>query len=280
MLGQMFNEMYNREPGKPSLWIAPAAVLLGLAAGIFGTLLVEIVGSAFGSSLANPSPAVELVADLVFDLGFVGAALYFSVLRGWGNHAEFGYKRIPLRLGVIGVAIAGVSYYVVTYLYGVLVSVHGTDKLPSELKVTHSTAAAIGAALFVCVAAPICEEFFFRGFLFGVLRRMPLRAFGRDLGPLAAAVVVGLLFGLAHTGSANPEYLIPLGFLGFVLCMLRWRTGSLYPCMALHSLNNSVAMGVNGCGWGAGLVLALVVASLVVVGLLTWPLSARRAAVS
>jgi uncharacterized protein len=272
----VLSDIYKRGEGEPSLWIAPAAVVLGLAAAIFATLLVEIVGSAFGSSLNHPTPAVNLIADLCFDLSFVGAALYFVVLRGWMNRADFGYRRIPLRTGVIGLLLAGVSYYVVTYVYGVIVSVHGSDKLPSELHVNSSTAAAIGAAAFVCVVAPICEEFFFRGFLFGVLRRIPVHAFGRDAGPVVAALIVGLLFGLAHSGSAHPVYLIPLGFLGFVLCMLRWRTGSLYPCMALHSLNNSIAMGVNELGWGAGLVVALAVASLLVVGLLTLPLSTAR----
>jgi membrane protease YdiL (CAAX protease family) len=270
----------KRDDGAPGLWIAPASVLLGLAGGIFGTLLVEIVGSAFGSSLNHPSPAVELIADLVFDLSFVSAALYFVLLRGWTGRSEFGYRRIPVRTGVGAVLLAGASYYVLTYVYGVIVSVHGSDKLPSELGVTRSTAAAVGAAVFVCVAAPICEEFFFRGFLFGVLRRMRVRAFGREAGPIIAALIVGLLFGLAHLGSANAVYLVPLGFLGFVLCMVRWRTGSLYPCMALHSLNNSVAMGVNELGWGGGLVIALAVASLLVVGLLTWPLSRRPAAIT
>ncbi len=276
----MLSDRNDGDEGSPGLWIAPASVLLGLAGGIFGTLLVEIVGSAFGSSLSHPSPAVELVADLVFDLSFVSAALYFVFLRGWMGRSEFGYRRIPVRSAVGAVLLAGASYYVLTYVYGVIVSVHGSDKLPSELGVTRSTAAAVGAALFVCVAAPICEEFFFRGFLFGVLRRMHVRALGREVGPIIAALIVGLLFGLAHLGSANAVYLVPLGFLGFVLCMVRWRTGSLYPCMALHSLNNSIAMGVNELGWGAGLVITLAVASLLVVGLLTLPLSRRDTAIS
>jgi membrane protease YdiL (CAAX protease family) len=277
----VLTDLYKRDgDGQPSLWIAPAAVVLGLAGGIFVTLLIEIAGSAFGASLNHPPPAVELLADLFFDLSFVAAALYFVVLRGWMGRSEFGYKRIPLRAGVVAVVLAGVAYYAVTYVYGLLVTVHGSDKLPSELGVTHSTAAAIGAAVFVCVAAPICEEFFFRGFLFGVLRRMRVRAFGREIGPVVAALIVGLLFGLAHFDSAHAVYLVPLGFLGFVLCMVRWRTDSLYPCMALHSLNNSIAMGVNELGWGAGLVVALAVASLLVVGLLTLPLSAHRTTAS
>ena len=64
-------------------------------------------------------------------------------------------------------------------------------------------------------------------------------------------MIVGILFGLAHTGSANPEYLVPLGFLGFVLCLVRWRTRSIYPGMALHSANNSLALAVQ-LHWSLG----------------------------
>jgi membrane protease YdiL (CAAX protease family) len=131
-----------------------------------------------------------------------------------------------------------------------------------------STVALVAAAVFVCVIAPIAEEFFFRGFLFEVLRRWR--------GPWIAAVIVGLLFGLAHTGSASSQYLIPLGLLGFVLCLVRWRTGSLYPCIALHSLNNSLALGVNQLHWNVLEILGLMAASFAVVGALTVPLAAPR----
>jgi hypothetical protein len=93
-----------------------------------------------------------------------------------------------------------------------------------------------------------------------------------------AAVIVGILFGFAHLGSAPLEYLVPLGFLGFVLCLVRWRTGSLYPCMALHSANNALALGVNQEHWSAGAIVALAVGSLLVIGTLTGPLARFRAA--
>src|SRR2546430_4086114 len=43
-------------------------------------------------------------------------------------------------------------------------------------------------------SAPIAEEFFFRGFVFGALRRWHFTVLGRDLGTWAAAVVTGALF--------------------------------------------------------------------------------------
>jgi membrane protease YdiL (CAAX protease family) len=69
---------------------------------------------------------------------------------------------------------------------------------------------------------------------------------------------------------------VPLGFLGFVLCIMRWKTRSLYPCMALHSFNNSLALGVNELHWSALGILGLMVASLLVIAAITGPLAAPR----
>jgi uncharacterized protein len=163
----------------------------------------------------------------------------------------------------------------VTAVYASLIKLHGNDKLPSELGVGKSTAALVAAAVFVCVIAPIAEEFFFRGFFFGALRRWRIVIGGRDLGTWAAAVVTGILFGLAHTGSASSQYLIPLGFLGFVLCLVRWRTASLYPCMALHSINNSLALGINQLHWNAAEIVGLIAASIAVIAAITGPLASN-----
>ena len=59
-----------------------------------------------------------------------------------------------------------------------------------------------------------------------------------------AAIITGLVFGAIHAGSAPAGFLCRSPFFGFVLCLLYWRTGSLYPCIALHALNNSLAFGV------------------------------------
>jgi membrane protease YdiL (CAAX protease family) len=260
------------------LWIAPAAVLLGLAAGIFSTLLIEIAGSALGSPLAHPTPAVNLCATYAFDLSFVGAALYLALVQGRLSLADLGYRLVSWRLALSAVAIAGIAYYLASSLYASLFALHGNEKLPNELGATRSTAALVATAVFVCAVAPMAEEFFFRGFLFGVLRRLPIRAGRIDLGPWAAAVIVGLLFGGAHAGSAPAKYLVPLGLLGFVLCLVRWRTGSLYPCMALHSLNNSLALGVNQLNWGAGEIILLMAGSLIAIGVVTFPLARIRLA--
>lgn len=259
-------------------WMAPAAAILAFALGLFAASIVSAIGGTSGTNASNPTPAVALIGSVVFDLSLVVAAVYFARLRGPLRASDFGYRRVSLRLAVGAFVGAGVIYYVVTALYATLIRLHGTEKLPSELGVGKSTAALIGAAVFVCVVAPICEETFFRGFFFGALRRWRITVAGRDLGTLLAAIATGIVFGLAHVGSAPAKYLVPLAFLGFMLCLVRWRTRSLYPCIALHSVNNSLALGINELHWQAGEVFALIAGSLLVIAALTGPLSVRRTA--
>jgi membrane protease YdiL (CAAX protease family) len=257
------------------LWTAPAGLLLGFMFGSLGTLVVDIIAAAGGGSVSHPGPAASIIGDIVFDLGFVAGAVWLASWRRRAPAAAFGFRPTPLRRAVLAVLLAAAAYYLLTAVYSSLLGLHGTDRLPSELGVTHSSAALVAASIFVCVIAPMAEEFFFRGFLFGTLRRLPLRLAGHDLGPWVAAVIVGVLFGLAHTGSASSQYLVPLGFLGFVLCLLRWRTGSLYPCMALHSANNALALGVNQLGATLPEIIGLVLGAWLSIGLVTGPLARR-----
>lgn len=253
-------------------WTAPAAIAAGFGIWLVLGIFVGIGAKAGGSSLSHPSPAVSLLGNLLSDASFVVAALYFARIGGRPRPSAFGYRRVGWWTGIGVVFAAGVGYYVITALYASLLHLHGSEKLPKELGAGKSTAALVAATIFVCVVAPVAEEFFFRGFIFGALRRMRIELLGRGLGTLLAAVLTGILFGLAHTGSASSRYLIPLGIFGFILCLVRWSTRSLYPCMALHSINNALALGVSE-SWTAGEIVALAFASLMVIAALTGPLA-------
>ena len=88
----------------------------------------------------------------------------------------------------------------------------------------------IYATLFAAVfIAPFCEEVFFRGFVFPGLRRAM---------PVGWAIVLSsLLFAVAH---ADPGSFAVLFIIGIALAFLRWRTGSIWPGMILHMLNNGI----------------------------------------
>ena len=88
------------------------------------------------------------------------------------------------------------------------------------------------ATLIVSVlVAPFCEEVFFRGFVFtGLLR-------GLSLG--WAVVLSALIFAVAH---ADPGSFAVLFIIGLALAFLRWHTGSIWPGILLHLLNNGIGV--------------------------------------
>jgi CAAX protease family protein len=267
------------DPPPWPLWVVPASIALGFVGGQVGIILVDVVGSIAGASISHPTPAMTIAGSIVFDLGFLGAAIWLAAVSGRGRLADFGFRRVSWRAAISSVLAAAVGYYVLTAAYSTVFNLTGTDKLPSEFGAGRSSWALVGTAGFVCAVAPMAEEIFFRGFFFGSLRRLHVPLGGRELGPWIAAVVTGILFGLAHFDSAQPEFLIPLGFLGFVLCLVRWRTGSLYPGMAMHSANNALALGVQ-LHWSVAGIVALIVASWALIAAVVAPLGARTPALT
>jgi membrane protease YdiL (CAAX protease family) len=88
----------------------------------------------------------------------------------------------------------------------------------------------IATLLVAVLVAPICEEIFFRGFVFpGLARGMPL---------WGAIVASAVLFGVAHADLGS---LVVLYIIGVVLAVVRWRTHSLWPGVVVHTLNNTIA---------------------------------------
>ena len=95
--------------------------------------------------------------------------------------------------------------------------------------------------LATCVAAPIFEELFFRGFLFP--------AFAGRFGPVAAMIISGSLFGVAHVFVVPLRMTVPLGVMGIALAWLLQQTKSLVPGMAVHGFVNALGAGVSA-GFG------------------------------
>ncbi len=229
-------------------WTAWVALVVAFAFALFGAIVVGVVGAVFGASLDDPPPAVNIVATVVQDGAFIGAAVLMAGRAGRVLPAQFGFARTRFWPAVGWMALAYVGYGLLSQVWAQLVDVHAEDKLPSSLGADESTVALVAVCVLVTVIAPLAEETFFRGYFFGALRNWR--------GPWPAAVVTGAVFGAIHVGSAPAVFLLPLGILGFMLCIVRWKTGSLLPCIALHAINNALAFGVTQ-HWTAGQTLLL-----------------------
>ena len=85
--------------------------------------------------------------------------------------------------------------------------------------------------MVVAVAPAVCEELFFRGFLLGTFR-------GKWSKPVAL-VLVSVLFGLYH--MSLPKF-FTTGLLGAANGFALLMSGSIYPAMAMHFLNNTISV--------------------------------------
>lgn len=242
-------------------WTAPAALVAGLVLAAIGGLVVDIPALALGVkvSASHVPPGLVIADTTVQDVAFVGAALFFAQLGGRALSAwQFGLRPARLRRAVLSVLLAGVAFLIFLAVWSALVHV-GKEKLLETLGTRQSAVLLVLSALLTCVLAPICEEFLFRGFIFTALRNW------RGLWP--AAVITGVVFGAVHAGSAPAADLVPLAALGFLLCLVYSYTGSLYPCIALHSLNNSIAF-ASLEEWSVGSGVLLLLGALALIALL------------
>jgi uncharacterized protein len=229
-------------------WTAPVAFVVAIALALVGAVLVGAIGAIAGASLDDPPPAVTLVATVLQDAAFVAAAVLLASRAGRPRPAEFGLRRTRLRAAIGWMALAFFGYLALSALWALLLNLDEQQDLPKELGADESTVALVAVCVIVTVLAPLAEELFFRGYFFGALRNWR--------GPWPAALITGVVFGAVHASSAPVGFLLPLALLGFLLCIVRWRTASLLPCIALHAINNAIAFGVTQ-EWGGGAIVLL-----------------------
>jgi membrane protease YdiL (CAAX protease family) len=243
-------------------WTPFAGLLLTLVIAIAGATVIAVIAELGGADISsgNTPPGVTIGGTLVQDAALVLSAIIFARVTGGRPTArQFGLVPTSVWRALGWMLAAGIAFTFFSNVYGQLFHITEQDNLPKELGANDSTLNLVLVGFLVCLVAPVCEELFFRGFCFTALRRW--------LGLGGGAVATGVIFGLVHAGSADAVFLPPLALLGFLLCLLYHRTGSLLPCMALHALNNALALSVTQHFSPAGTV-ALMIASPVAVATL------------
>ncbi|KQV47179.1 hypothetical protein ASC95_23600 [Pelomonas sp. Root1217] len=203
---------------------------------------------------ARASAADGLIAAMVFLIGQIGiAAVWLAIgpkATGAALLASFvgsgaitygllrlvywrtGTQRLPRVLGpearapatwrigaVMGVAAAGLGLVYVVMLQHL-------DLLPA-----HGPKLRLWLLALCVVAAPVFEEFIFRGLIFGGLRR--------SMRLLPAAAASAAVFAIVHP----PASIIPVFFLGLCAAMAYERSRSLAAPMLTHAIYNAVVVG-------------------------------------
>jgi membrane protease YdiL (CAAX protease family) len=248
-------------------WYAGVGFLVAL---ISTLVIVGILAAATDADPDNPDPAFTAVATFLQGLIFIGTAVLFASFTRKPRPEHFGLRPTRFWPAVAWAGLGMLSFYLLVLLYTVIVQPDAEQSVAQDLGADQGTFGMIAAGFMVICLAPFAEEFFFRGFFYRALRSR--------WSVLGAAAIDGLLFGVIHYDFSGADALLilpPLGVLGFIFCLVYERTGSIYPTIAMHALNNAIAFGVtveNGS-------VSLVLGPLMLLACATIP-RAQRAAVA
>ncbi len=227
-------------------WFGPLGFLAGA---ITGFITAGIMWAILGVDDPTDSAGAIVAGTVLLDGSLVGAALLFASFvrrpRAW----HFGLRRTRFWPAVGWAALGILTFYVFAAIYTVVVDPNVEQSVAEDLGADDSSFGLIAAGFMIICVAPFAEEFFFRGFFYGALRT--------KFSIAVAAVIDGVLFGLIHFEGGEDGLLIvpPLAVLGVVFCLVYERTRSLYPVIALHSINNSIAYAAQADGGAVAAVL-------------------------
>lgn len=172
--------------------------------------------------------AINLVAVIL------GGSLLLAARNRIRPGRDMGFRwpgPVPVLLGIPG-ALAGMvlalgAFRLVSLVYPVAsaeLEAFARALMPGEMSRAQ-------AALFLCVLPALCEETAFRGLLLGTLSRTGSRA--------GALLVSAFFFSLFHFSWFR---LVPTAVLGILLGLAALLSGSIYPAMLWHALNNAVVL--------------------------------------
>ena len=186
-------------------------------------------------SLARPSGDALTFFVLAQDSIMLVALWRFSLARyhvGWDALGLRGFDaRAAFKLGAQLFALA----YAIRFCYVAFMFALGVKLAPQDVVARLDTTGMSALLTFfaVTVFAPVVEELFFRGFIYGGLRG---RIGATNIG---ATIVSALIFTALHS---TLDQFISILVLGLFLAWLYEKTGSLIPGIVFHGVNNAIAL--------------------------------------
>ncbi|MEQ3551393.1 CPBP family intramembrane glutamic endopeptidase [Pseudonocardia nematodicida] len=165
--------------------------------------------------------------------GVAGIAGFLAAVRlRVRSLAPFGLVRTSVRWMLLGVA-GGVLTFLLSRVWGVVIYAAGWQ--PENIQQPYTDAGSAGvwsvvvSLLLLAVLTPIGEELTFRGVVTTALMR-----YGAVVAVVGSAVVFALMHGI------NAVFVTAL-IVGLVTAEMRRRSGSVWPGVAVHVVNNALA---------------------------------------
>jgi membrane protease YdiL (CAAX protease family) len=178
----------------------------------------------------------DLFESALLSIGLFIIIAGFLWLRGFDLNLLGGFSKIGFGRAVTTGGILLLAAYPLVLLAEVVTQKLSRGTLEKQGIVELFNASStleqrISIILLAVTVAPLAEEFFFRFFLYGVLKRY----FGRGVGVVASA----MLFAAVH---AHLPSFAPLFVLGICFTIAYEWSGSLLVSMTMHALFNALAL--------------------------------------
>jgi len=211
----------------------------GLPEAILAGLLILFLFLTIGASVSQPSiqfSARNLLANFLLTGCVVLVIITFLQFRGFDVGSLGGFFRLSfVRTLSTGAILLFLAYPLILLSDAITQRLFGGGSSKQNIVEFFSGSRTIQQRMMIIVfavaIAPVVEEFLFRFFIYGVLRRY----FGRLLGVTFSA----LLFAAAH---AHLPSFAPLFVLGSCFAIAYEWSGSILVAMTMHSLFNSLTL--------------------------------------
>ncbi len=229
----LWAEMEGTEPRLPGVRHALGFFFLLVAAFLVAGILLFLGFELLGIRIQDIDPQVRVVFEVVIQsLLTIGVIWFFLQLGSF--HARATLSLRPCRLSIYVWAVTAslslgiVVSQLVTYLIQSAPSLLSQDLLEMfQLSRLGDPWIYVLYALAVSLGPGLTEELAFRGFI--------LRGLSARLSPIGSVTLTALLFALLHMDPLWILSVIPFGlFAGYLVV----RSGSLYPAIAAHAVNN------------------------------------------
>jgi len=230
------------------MWLIAAFVLFQLSAGAVYTALLFLAGEV--QSVSDLEAAMMSRLDLLFignsvgQVVFLGAATFLVVKLNTAEETAREFLRISwddqtVKYLVLAALFVVVVQPIVLFLGFLNSFLPVPDSMSlmqeSQYEMIKNFLTSDGVMWFglfhIALIPAFAEEFLFRGYI--------LRAFEKSWGIIVAIIVSSLIFGMFHLQITN---LLPLAALGAMLAVLTVYSGSIWPAVLAHFINNGAAV--------------------------------------